>query len=105
MSQSRRDTQLAYNHEHNITPKGVTKRILDVMEGAYASKGSDSPRSSRSVAETTNAYGKMVSIGRNPQGNFQQESLMYEQAKNLAFEEAAATRDRIAKLKQRMLRQ
>jgi excinuclease UvrABC helicase subunit UvrB len=30
---------------------------------------------------------------------------MYEQAKNLAFEEAAATRDRIAKLKQRMLRQ
>ena len=106
-SNRRRDTQLAYNREHNITPKGVTKRILDVMEGAYASKGSGSPRSTRSVAETANAYGKMdfsdpEEIRREIS---QQESLMYEQAKNLAFEEAAATRDRIAKLKQRMLRQ
>ena len=106
-SNRRRDTQLAYNHEHNITPKGVNKRILDVMEGAYASKGSDSPRSSRSVAETTNAYGKMdFSDPEEIRKEIsQQESLMYEQAKNLAFEEAAATRDRIAKLKQRMLRQ
>jgi excinuclease ABC subunit B len=106
-SNRRRDTQLAYNREHNITPKGVTKRILDVMEGAYASKGSGSPRSTRSVAETAKAYGKMdfsdpEEIRREIS---QQESLMYEQAKNLAFEEAAATRDRIAKLKQRMLRQ
>jgi excinuclease UvrABC helicase subunit UvrB len=30
---------------------------------------------------------------------------MYEQAKNLAFEEAAATRDSIAELKQQLLRQ
>ena len=106
-SNRRRDTQLAYNLEHNITPKGVTKRILDVMEGAYASKGSDSPRSSRSVAETANAYGKMdFSDPEEIRKEIsQQESLMYEQAKNLAFEEAAATRDRIAKLKQRMLRQ
>ena len=106
-SNRRRDTQLAYNLEHNITPKGVTKRILDVMEGAYASKGSDSTRSSRSVAETANAYGKMdFSDPEEIRKEIsQQESLMYEQAKNLAFEEAAATRDRIAKLKQRMLRQ
>ena len=106
-SNRRRDTQLAYNREHNITPKGVTKPILDVMEGAYASKGSNSPRSSRSVAETANAYGKMdFSDPEEIRKEIsQQESLMYEQAKNLAFEEAAATRDRIAKLKQRMLRQ
>ena len=106
-SNRRRDTQLAYNREHNITPKGVTKRILDVMEGAYASKGSNSPRSSRSVSETANAYGKMdFSDPEEIRKEIsQQESLMYEQAKNLAFEEAAATRDRIAKLKQRMLRQ
>ncbi len=106
-SNRRRDTQLAYNREHNITPKGVTKRILDVMEGAYASKGSDSLHSSRSVAETANAYGKMdFSDPEEIRLEItQQESLMYEQAKNLAFEEAAATRDRIAKLKQRMLRQ
>ncbi|MEE3086188.1 MAG: excinuclease ABC subunit UvrB, partial [Pseudomonadota bacterium] len=106
-SNRRRDTQLTYNREHGITPKGVTKRILDVMEGAYAKQGSDSRRSGRSVAETANADGKMdFSDPEEIRKEIsQQESLMYEQAKNLAFEEAAATRDRIAKLKQRMLRQ
>ena len=106
-SNRRRDTQLTYNREHGITPKGVSKRILDVMEGAYAKQGSDSRRSGRLVAETANAYGKMdFSDPEEIRKEIsQQESLMYEQAKNLAFEEAAATRDRIAKLKQRMLRQ
>ena len=106
-SNRRRDTQLTYNRERGITPKGVTKRILDVMEGAYAKQGSDSRRSGRSVAETANADGKMdFSDPEEIRKEIsQQESLMYEQAKNLAFEEAAATRDRIAKLKQRMLRQ
>ena len=106
-SNRRRDTQLTYNREHGITPKGVSKRILDVMEGAYANQGSDSRRSGRLVAETANAYGKMdLSDPEEIRKEIsQQESLMYEQAKNLAFEEAAATRDRISKLKQRMLRQ
>ena len=105
-SNRRRDTQLTYNREHGITPQGVTKRILDVMEGAYAKQEADSRRSGRSVAETVNAYGKMdFSAPEEIRKEIsQQESLMYEQAKNLAFEEAAATRDRIAKLKQRMLR-
>jgi len=35
-SNRRREVQVAYNKEHNITPIGVSKRILDVMEGAYA---------------------------------------------------------------------
>ena len=106
-SNRRRDTQLTYNREHGITPKGVSKRILDVMEGAYAKQGSNSRRSGRLVAEKANAYGKMdFSDPEEIRKEIsQQESLMYEQAKNLAFEEAAATRDRIAKLKQRMLRQ
>jgi len=105
-SNRRRDTQLTYNREHGITPQGVTKRILDVMEGAYAKQGADSRRLGRSVAETVNAYRKMdfSAPAEIRKEISQQESLMYEQAKNLAFEEAAATRDRIAKLKQRMLR-
>ena len=106
-SNRRRDTQLAYNREHNITPKGVTKRILDVMEGAYASTGLrfaafESLGGRNGECLWQNGFFRS---GRNPQGNFPTGILMYEQAKNLAFEEAAATRDRIAKLKQRMLRQ
>ena len=106
-SNRRRDTQLTYNREHNIIPKGVDKRILDVMEGAHAKQGIDARSSHRSVTKTGNAYSSMDFSDPDEirKEIAQQESLMYEQAKNLAFEEAAATRDNIAKLKQRMLRQ
>ena len=105
-SNRRRDTQLFYNLEHNIIPRGVSKQIVDVMEGAYAKQGSDSRRSNRLVAYKENTY---ASIDFSDPDEIrreiaQHESLMYEQAKNLAFEEAAATRDHIEKLKQRMLR-
>ena len=106
-SNRRRDTQLTYNREHNIIPKGVNKRILDVMEGAHAKQGQDAQSSHRSATKTGNAYSNMDFSDPDEirKEIAQQESLMYEQAKNLAFEEAAATRDNIAKLKQRMLRQ
>merc|ERR1739841_343603 len=36
-SNRRRNTQLEFNKEHNITPVGVEKKVLDVMEGAHSS--------------------------------------------------------------------
>ena len=36
-SKRRREVQLEYNTTHNITPRGVKTKVLDVMEGAYAS--------------------------------------------------------------------
>ena len=43
----RRDKQLAFNEENNITPKGVVKSIQVIMEGAYA-PGSGKKRDGKS---------------------------------------------------------
>ena len=106
-SNRRRNTQLDYNKEHNITPIGVKKKVLDVMEGAYAMPGTRGRQRPRALAKSTGAYSKFdFSDPSQVKKEFENlESLMYEQAKNLAFEEAAATRDRIVELKNRLLKQ
>ena len=49
-SNRRREVQVAYNKEHNITPIGVSKRILDVMEGAYANPATRERTKGRGIA-------------------------------------------------------
>ncbi len=106
-STRRREVQLEYNREHNITPAGVRKRVLDIMEGAYAAPGSRSQRRGRGAAEKSGAYARLdFSDPQQIQKEIASlEKQMYEQAKNLAFEEAAATRDRIGQLKEQLLTQ
>lgn len=103
----RRKVQLAFNREHNITPAGVRKRVLDIMEGAHAAPGSRGRTRGRGVAEKPGAFSRLnladpAAVHKEIEGLEQQ---MHEQARNLAFEEAAATRDRIAELKEQLLRQ
>ncbi len=106
-SARRRNTQVDYNKEHNITPIGVKKKVLDVMEGAYSAPGVRGRQRLRTSVEPEGVSLKLdftdPSQVKKEIGNL--ESLMYEQAKNLAFEEAAATRDRIAGLKNKLLKQ
>jgi excinuclease ABC subunit B len=105
-SDRRRNVQLEFNQRHNITPIGVKKRVLDIMEGAYSAPGSRRQRG-RGVAEKSGAYLKFdfsdpVAAKKEIE---ELETQMYEQARNLAFEEAAATRDRLAELRHRLLTQ
>jgi excinuclease ABC subunit B len=96
----RRNRQLAYNVEHGITPVGVKKSIRDVMEGA------------RAVAEPAGGRGKGakgVVLGPNATPDQlareikRLEAQMLGHARNLEFEEAAAVRDQIHELRQRLL--
>jgi len=100
-SNRRRERQLAFNREHGITPAGIRKSVLDVMEGAHASPGGSRQRK---AAERTAAYA--ISKDADPQRLKTEiarlEKEMREQAKALAFEQAAQTRDRIAELKNRL---
>jgi excinuclease ABC subunit B len=106
-SHRRREIQLEYNKKHNVTPVGVTKKVLDVMEGAYATPGSRVRTRNRGVTEKNGAYNRMdfsdPSIVQKEIQNLETE--MYEHAKNLAFEQAADTRDRISELKNQLLKQ
>jgi excinuclease ABC subunit B len=91
----RRTKQIAFNLEHGIEPKGVTKRIKDIIDGVYDVQ---EKRSELQVAQNRAHYESMSEkelakeIGR-------LEKQMMAEAKNLEFERAAATRDQIAKIK------
>ena len=107
-SNRRRSVQLEFNELHNITPVGVKTKVLDVMEGAYSSSGSRVRRTNeRGYKEKTGALLRVDFS--DPQAVKKEigklESQMYEHAKNLAFEEAADTRDKILHLKNQLLKQ
>ena len=97
----RREKQEAYNLEHGITPKGVQKAVIDILEGAR-SPGRGRARG-RKVAERKAVYTAEI-INLTPEAlarkRKQMEDAMYEHAKNLEFEDAARVRDELAEIKQ-----
>jgi excinuclease ABC subunit B len=92
----RRQRQVDFNLLHNITPRGITKAITDVMDGAY---GSGKPESTRKVAEGRVDYRRFT-----PEQAVKQikklEQEMHKAARNLEFEQAAKFRDDIHILRQ-----
>ena len=106
-SDRRRNMQLQFNKIHNITPVGVQKKVLDVMEGAYVSPTNRIRQRGRNATEKMGAYNRLDFT--DPTMVHKEidklEEQMYEHARNLAFEEAAATRDTIAELKNQLLKQ
>ena len=99
----RRSKQIAHNEKHGITPKTITKKITDIMEGAYGSsvRGRNSRKLDK-VAETAANYATMT-----PDKALKEivklEKKMFQHAKDLEFEEAAQVRDQISKLRERVI--
>jgi excinuclease ABC subunit B len=96
----RRHKQLEYNHAHGITPRGIRKGVVDIMEGAR-SPGATPAEHRRAV------HGKDTAPSvqdLRPEALVRQikklEVEMYKKARNLEFEEAARLRDEIERLKQ-----
>ena len=99
----RRAKQVAYNKEHNITPKTINKRIADIMEGAYSQSRSPrhGERTSKLAEPTTNYQSLTPAKALKLISKLEKE--MFEQAKNLEFEAAAKTRDEIKQLREQAL--
>ena len=101
-TERRRSRQQTFNAAHGITPRGVTKSVQDIMEGARRMP-TRAKAKGRKVAEEALAYGQELlrlspaALARKLE---QIEAQMHEHAKNLEFEEAAALRDRLAEIKQ-----
>jgi len=105
-TERRREKQVAHNIEHGITPVGVVKDVADIMEGARTpgAKGKRNAKG-RQAAEPTAQYQADLAA-MTPKQLAQEikrmEQKMFEHAKNLEFEEAAATRDKVSELKQKV---
>ena len=96
----RREVQIQFNEEHNITPKGITKSVSDVMEGAYSTgdRTRKSRASAKSLRELVDASPELVA-----QRIKKLEDQMLKHARDLEFEEAARIRDEIAEIKSEYL--
>ena len=94
-TERRRAKQLRHNAEHGITPVGVTKRIKDIIDGVY-----DAAAINRElkVAQEAAKYEAMSekALAREIK---RLEKAMQEHAKNLEFEQAAAARDELFRVK------
>jgi excinuclease ABC subunit B len=96
----RRAIQVAFNTLHSITPRGVTKAIKDVMEGARDEPEAKSGRGKGKGAATIPANATPEVLAREIK---RLEAQMLRHARNLEFEEAAGVRDEIGTLRQRLL--
>ncbi len=99
VTEERREIQIAYNKEHGITPTGIIKGIHDVLESGYGDKHSRKTVELKKVAEEKAAYQAMTPKQFSKTLE-QLEKQMYQHSRNLEFEEAAAMRDEIERVKQ-----
>ena len=95
-TERRRAKQIAFNEANGITPRGVVKRIRDLIDGVYSDKpGRDDAKVIAEAAEVEAMSEKDLSK------RIQQlEKQMLEHARNLEFEKAARLRDQLAQLKE-----
>ena len=101
-TERRRAKQVAYNEQHGITPKGLTKRITDVMDLGGAVR---TPRREQRVAEDTSSYKTPLLDPRQLMAAITDtEKAMYQAAQDLEFEKAASLRDELAALREQLKR-
>ena len=95
-TERRRNKQIAHNLAMGITPRSVTKRIRDMIDGVISDKAAkDDLASAKAAAEIESLsekdLGKRIKL---------LEKQMLEHARNLEFEKAARVRDQLALLRE-----
>jgi len=97
-TERRRNKQVAYNTAYGITPRGVFKRVKDIIEGVY---DRDEARSQLKAAQADARYAEMDEKALTREVK-QLEKAMFDAARNLEFERAAQLRDQLKTLKERL---
>ncbi|MGH8077255.1 MAG: excinuclease ABC subunit UvrB [Lysobacter sp.] len=95
----RRQKQVEFNAEHGITPASIARTMVDVFEGARDDPEAVKGRGKgRKVAEDRDDYRALTptQLASRIKALEQQ---MYQHARDLEFEEAAAVRDQLRQLK------
>ncbi|MGB1271557.1 MAG: helicase-related protein, partial [Endozoicomonas sp.] len=103
-TERRRTKQLEYNQKHGIVPKGIHKSVADILEGAVAPGKKKTGRGQRQVAEPSAGYQVTMTPEVMAETIEKLEAKMMEHSRNLEFEEAAAVRDEMARLREQVLK-
>ena len=102
-TERRRHKQVEFNRVHGIVPRGVQKRIKDIIDGVYATGYSvqDGVSNLPKAAQPKKAYESMSE--KEVAAEIRKlEQAMQKHAKNLEFESAARVRDQLFQLKERI---
>ena len=97
-TERRRALQHAHNLEHGITPKGLNKSVGDVMDMGGSRTAGKPGRGSRKAAEPQGEY-HARSASEIAKEIKRMEEQMFQHARDLEFEQAAAMRDQIQRLR------
>jgi excinuclease ABC subunit B len=97
-TERRRNKQIEFNLTHGITPKGVVKRIKDIIDGVY---NPDAANQELKAAENRAKY-EVMSEKDLAKEIKRLEKDMLTAAKNLEFEKAAELRDRLHVMKKQL---
>lgn len=95
-TERRRGLQEEFNIKHGITARGVSKAVRELIDGVYAPATLDTADEEISLAVLSDEKLLSRELRR-------LEKKMMDHARNLEFEQAAATRDTLNRLKQKAL--
>ncbi|MFB3239712.1 excinuclease ABC subunit UvrB [Aeromonas salmonicida] len=101
-TERRRTLQHAHNLEHGITPKGLNKSVGDVMDMGGSRSTGKTGRGGRKAAEPQGEY-HVRSAGEIAKEIKRMEEQMFQHARDLEFEQAAALRDQIQRLRHELI--
>ncbi len=98
-TERRRAKQIAFNLEHGIVPRSISKQVKDLIDGVY---DLDEKRDERKAAQERKKY-DVLSTKQMDVELKRLEREMMDAARNLEFERAAALRDELKSLRNRLL--
>ncbi len=96
-TERRRSKQMLHNEKHGITPKGVRKAVKEMIDGVISNAAQEILENE---LEFLDVIGDEKSLAREIK---RLEKQMHDHARNLEFEQAAAARDTLTRLKQKAL--
>lgn len=104
-TERRRAKQIAFNLEHGIVPKGVSKDVQDIMEGATVPGSRSNKRKNQAqAAEVSGRYADTPRTAEELAKHIKQlEEKMLKHARDLEFELAAQLRDEIQRQRSLLL--
>lgn len=97
-TERRRTVQMAFNKANGIEPKGITKKIKDIIDGIY--NKDEAQRERKALQDQSNF--ESLSEKQLAKEMKRLEKSMHDAAKNLEFEKAADFRDQLKQLKMKI---